>query len=173
MGARQSQSHGHGAMHDVNAFEIGDKIFLKHPFDAELFSAVRQYYDPVRHRFEISHEEFETIQATFESHSYRAVLVDDIREYCVVTRPGLTGSVRRRLKELFASHLYDPFPAENRHEFRAWKQYCEGATDVVLQGKQRDRVVQVMKDKEAVERAVNADAKLVSETDIDPFQVLE
>lgn len=158
----------------INAFDVDDTILVKHRCDSQLFSALSQYYNPRHHRFEFPHYEFESVQSIFEAHGNRPVIVDDVRPFCVVTTSRSSGSVRRWLTAMFASHMYyDPYPVENRHEFGEWQARCEATSDVVFERTMGDTVVQGMANHQAVERATNGDAVPLVETDIDLSQVLK
>lgn len=156
----------------VNAFEVGDKVLLKHPFDPDLFDQLRPYYDPVAHRFEVPRGEFEAVRETLEAHSHRTVLVD-VEEFCVVTRTGLTDRIAQVLKDLFAAHTYDPVPAENDYEFRDWRaQSRDVGAEIVLEHTRGGRRVRVLRDRNAVDRAIEEGATPISETEIDLSRVL-
>lgn len=160
-------------MHVINAFEIGDRVFLKPQLDPAVYPEIRRYYNSAEHRIEAPPEEFEAIRSILESHSYTPVLVDDVTEYCVAVPRETRSRTRRFLRELFATHMYDPIPAENRYEHRDWREeHCESEEkpDTVYEREVGSWIVRVMKDRSAVERAIANGARPLSETDLDLSQ---
>lgn len=157
-------------MHRINAFEIDGKVFLKLSMDAEIYPDIHQYYNKEEHRIEVPTDEFETVRSILEPYAYEPVLVDDVTEYCVAVQEGAADRTRRFLRELFAAHSYEPVPAAGGCEYREWREEqceCHEKANAVYELEIGPWTVRVMKDRSAVERAIERGAKPLSEAGLD------
>lgn len=71
----------------VNAFSLGDTVFIRHYFESdEVFALLSPYYNEREFRFEIPSTEFESLCAAALTHGYQFTVVEDVARFAVVVK---------------------------------------------------------------------------------------
>jgi hypothetical protein len=78
----------HRAGHErINVYLVGSTYLFKHYFEGDdVFSRLREHYNPQQYRFEVPSDAFEDLQEFLAEHGYGLVVVEPIEEFAVVLR---------------------------------------------------------------------------------------
>lgn len=69
----------------INVFRIDDTYMFKHFFErTDIFDQLADYYNERKYRFEVPPDDYTSVKNELAKNYYELVVVEDLREYCVV-----------------------------------------------------------------------------------------